>query len=275
MRPAIIISLVCGLAIVARADDTKVALSDTPATVQKTIQAQVADGTMGDITKSADDEDTVYDVDLMAKDGSDRDFSVAQDGTLLSVEVPLSETPNPVQKTIQTQLSTLDSIDKNLAESEISFDVKGTGQDKKDKNFTVAEDGTLLGEEVTLDETPDAVQKTVATQLGRGKLESIDENFDDDSTNFDVQASSPDGSETSFNITADGTLASKQVPLDKVPPPAKKTIENRIGDGTVLRVDKSLVKRMGVFPFEVEGRKDGKPFDFSVGPKGRFLGMDD
>jgi hypothetical protein len=32
---------------------------------------------------------------------------------------------------------------------------------------------------------------------------------------------------------------------------------------------------MGVFPFEVEGRKDGKPFDFSVGPKGRFLGMDD
>jgi hypothetical protein len=27
-------------------------------------------------------------------------------------------------------------------------------------------------------------------------------------------------------------------------------------------------------PYEVEGRKDGKTFDFSVGPRGRFLGMD-
>ena len=45
--------------------------------------------------------------------------------------------------------------------------------------------------------------------------------------------------------------------------------------GTVLRVDKSFVKERGVDPFEVEGRKDGKPFDFSVGPRGKFLGMNE
>jgi len=39
-------------------------------------------------------------------------------------------------------------------------------------------------------------------------------------------------------------------------------------------VDKSFEKRNNDFPFEVEGRKDGKPFDFFVAPRGRFLGMD-
>jgi hypothetical protein len=34
-------------------------------------------------------------------------------------------------------------------------------------------------------------------------------------------------------------------------------------------------KKAGVLPYEVTGRKDGKPFNFSVGPRGRFLGMDD
>jgi hypothetical protein len=27
--------------------------------------------------------------------------------------------------------------------------------------------------------------------------------------------------------------------------------------------------------YDVQGRKEGKPFDFSVGPGGRFLGMDE
>jgi hypothetical protein len=40
-------------------------------------------------------------------------------------------------------------------------------------------------------------------------------------------------------------------------------------------VDKSFDARRGVLPYEIEARKDGKPFNFSVGPKGRFLGMDD
>ncbi len=33
--------------------------------------------------------------------------------------------------------------------------------------------------------------------------------------------------------------------------------------------------RKEVLPYEVQGRKDGKPFDFSVGPGGKFLGRDD
>jgi uncharacterized membrane protein YkoI len=259
------------------ADDT-IALSDAPAAVQKAIQSQVADGKMGDITKHAEDQDTVYDVDLTAKDGSDRDFTVAQDGTLLSVEVALDETPVEVQKTIKSELSggSVESIDKNLDDdADVSYDVEGTGKDGKEMDLTVDEDGTLSSRQVALAETPDAVQQTIAAQLNGGKVKSIDENFDDDGTNFDVTVTTSDGSETGFNLAADGTLTSKEVSLDEVPARARAIIKNRIGDGTILRVDKSFIRRDNVFPFEVEGRKDGKPFDFSVAPRGRFLGMDD
>ena len=278
MKTKCIISalLVCAIAASAAsavADET-VALSDTPAAVQKTIQEQVADGKMGDITKSADDLDVVYDVDLTAKNGFERDFTVARDGTLLSVEVTLAETPAEVRQTMQTELdgSGPDSIDKNLDGSDVSYDVEGPGADGKEMDFTVDEDGSLSSRQIRLDTAPDAVQKTVASELNGGKVEIVDENFDDDGTNFDVTVTSPDAS---FNLTADGKMTSKEVGLDEVPARARAAIRIHIGDGTILRVDKSFVRKDNVFPFEVEGRKDGKPFDFSVAPRGRFLGMND
>lgn len=69
--------------------------------------------------------------------------------------------------------------------------------------------------------------------------------------------------------------AVKSVALSETPP-ARKTIREQIGGGKILRIDRSLFeKQAGVLPYEVEGRKDGRPFDFSVGPHGKFLGMDD
>jgi hypothetical protein len=76
-------------------------------------------------------------------------------------------------------------------------------------------------------------------------------------------------------VGPNGNLLSVEINQSRVPPAAMRTIETRMGSGKILRINKSFEKIMGVNPFEVEGRKDGKPFDFSVGPRGRFLGMDD
>jgi len=65
------------------------------------------------------------------------------------------------------------------------------------------------------------------------------------------------------------------VTLKEITPAAQKTIQNKIGDGKILEIDRSFVKKEGVFPYEVQGVKDGKSFDFSVGPRGKFLGMDE
>jgi uncharacterized membrane protein YkoI len=279
MIKSVFIFILCATAGVTFADDKSqaVSLSETPAAVQKVIQAQVGGGKMGEIDKTFDAGETVYDVELTAADGSDRDFSVAEDGTLLSVEVQPAEMSAPAQSAIKTLVGdgVLESIDKNLDDLETNYDIELTTKNGREKTFTIADDGTLLNAEVALSETPDAVQKKIAEQITDGKLESIDKNFDDDDTNYDVAFIAKDGLEKSFAVELDGSLSSEQVSLDQVPAPAQRTIKNQIGDGKILRIDKSFVKEKGVLPYEVQGRKDGKPFDFSVGPRGRFLGMND
>ena len=276
----VLFSILGGMAAAAFADDDQsktIALSETPAAVQKTIQARIGGGQLGEIDKETNGEEIIYDVELTAKDGQERDFTLDEDGTLLSVEVALAETSAAAQKSIQTLMrqGELESIDKNLDDSEISYDVELTANDGRDKNFTIADDGTFLSEEVLSTETPDAVQKTIARQLSGGKLAGIDKNFTDDGINFDVEMTTKDGREKSFTVAANGNLSSVEVTLEEIPRPVQRTIRNQIGDGKILEIDRSFVEERGVFPYEIQGRKDGRPFYFSVGPHGRFLGMDE
>lgn len=273
------LSVCCVSVFTVFADDNSqtVALSETPAAVQKTVNARLGDGEPGDIDKSSSDGETVYDVGLTATDGQERDFTVAEDGMLLSTEVTLAETPAAVQKTIQAQAGGwgLESIDKNLDDPEISYDVE-VSKNGQEKSFMVDEDGTLLSAEMTMGEAPAAVQKTIQLQMSDGKLKSIDEMFDDDGVTYDVEVTAKGGRERAFTVAPDGRLLSEEVALDKTSPAVRKTIKEEIGDGKILRIDKALVeKQRGVLPYEVQGRKNGKPFDFSVGPRGKFLGMTD
>jgi hypothetical protein len=254
----------------------EVALNETPAPVQKTIQTEAAGWQLEGIDKSVEESGTTYDVEV-SKSGSTQNFTVDDDGTLLSVTTSLDQTPDPVKSAIQALAKggRLVSIDKNVDDAEITFDVEVSGSNGATKTSTLADDGTLLSAEVALAETPPAVQAAIAQQIRRGAVESIDENFDPDGNSFDVVAASR-GLKTSFTVGLDGTLASVEVTLDQTPPGARATIENQIAGGKIIRIDKSIVDKQGrVLPYEVQGRKAGKPFDFSVGPKGRFLGMDD
>lgn len=254
-------------------DSKKLTLTDVPAAVQKVITGHIGDGQLGEITKTNEGE-TVFEVNFTPKGGDDeRDFTVTDDGTLLSEEVDLTETTDAVQKMIRTQATgwELESIEKNVDDSEISYDVEVT-KDNRDRSFSVSADGDVMSDSVTLAMTPAAVQATIKAQVTDGSEPSISEIFEPDGNTFDVETAR----HKSFSVSADGQLLSEEVSLKKLPPSTRKAIEEKIGDGKVLRVDKCLVeKKMGVLPYEVQGRKDGKPFDFSVGPRGRFLGMDD
>jgi len=254
-----------------------VALAETPTAVQKTIQAQVNDGTLGDIDKTSNVWEVAYDVELTAKDGQERDFTVAEDGILLSGEVTLCETPASVQKAINPFLNkdVLESIDKIFDNGETNYDVELTAKDGRERDFTIADDGTFLSRKMALGETPDVVQKAIKAQMNDGKLGDIDENFGEAETNYDVEMTAKDGREKAFTLAADGSLSSVRVTLAEIPPPARRTVKNQIGDGEILRIDKSYVKEKGVSPYKVQGSKNGGAFDFSVGPRGRFLGMDD
>ncbi len=280
---SIVLLAFAGLVMPAKAgEDAKtVALADAPSAVQTTIKSHVADGALGDIDKTSGDGETVYEVTFTPKGGEERDFTVADDGTLLSVEMTLSELPAPVRKTIGLEADgwALENVDKNVDETEASYDVEvstNSGGATRTRNFSVAENGDLLSLTLALTNTPAAVQTAIQSQAGGGAVESVEKTFDPDGNQFEVEVVNGDGTKKSFTLTEDGRLYSEEVPLEKVPPGARRTITERVGDGKVLRVEKALLeKKDGVLPYHVESRKDGKEFDFSVGPKGRFLGVDE
>jgi uncharacterized membrane protein YkoI len=252
-----------------------VSLAELPPAVQKTIKGQVGGNKLGDIERDEEAGNITYDVQ-MTQNGEERTFTVDDLGVLTGIEVGLDETPALVRKTIQVQVGQgeLDSIEKTFDNGDVSYEVEMTTKTGAERSFTVAAHGKLERLQVTLDEAPAAVRKTIGTHTVGGKLGDLFRVFDDDGVSYEMNFSA-EGRERDLSVAENGKLESKQVFLSELLPAAQKTIKEKIGDGKILRIDHVFEQKMGVLPYEVEGRKDGKPFNFSVGPKGRFLGMDE
>src|ERR1051325_10708248 len=205
-----------------------------------------------------------------------RPMAVSADGLLSTIEVSLDETPPPVQNTIKGQVrdGTLDNIEKTFEGNDITYEVDMTTKAGADRSFTVALDGKLTSAQVALAEIPAPVQKTISNHLGVGKLVDIFRLTEGNETSYDAEVDH-DGKLRDVIVSPAGKLESIQMFLAEIPAEAQKTIKDKIGSGKIIRIDKSFTSTRGVLPFEVEARKDGKPFNFSVGPKGRFLGMDE
>ena len=272
-------SLLATVVLLAAAAAPAIGLTDVPAAAQIAINAQLAGGKLDDIAQTNDDGETVFDVSFTALNGDERDFTVAADGTLLSLEVKLTETPPAVQRAIRAEAAgwDLESVDKNVDRAEISYEVEVT-KGGQTKDFTVTEDGDVLSRVIELANAPAGVRQAIQTKFAGGEVQSVAVSFDTDyNTNmYDVELTTLDGIGKSFRVATDGTMVSKKVFLDAVTPRAAKTITEKIAGGKILRIDETLLRRPGgALPYEVHGRKNGKPFDFSVGRHGGFMGMDD
>jgi uncharacterized membrane protein YkoI len=261
-------------ALVPQLDPASIALTQSPPAVQKTIQENVGNGKVTAMSKSEEDGLIRYEVDF-TKGGVSRDLKVAEDGTLVSIQAALAETPPAVQKAIQAQLgeSKLGDIEKTFEGAEISYEVEITTKDGRESQFTLSDAGVLLEIEIALNEAPAPVQKTVTEQMGGGSLTTLTKIIDERVTyeaNF-----TKDGKEGAVTVGPNGALLTLQITIEQVPPGALKTIHEKVGNGKILSVWQSYEKREKVLPIKVESVKDGKAFNFSVGPKGHFLGMDD
>lgn len=264
-----------GLDASAENSSKSVSLQQIPAAARRTIQDESGRATLGEIQPGEEDGKKTYTVNL-TEDGHERELVVAEDGTLLSKEVTLEETPPPVRLTIQAQLrqGTLESIARTTDQDDIDYEVTMTNKDGTERSFTVGLDGKLLSVETTLAEAPAPVRKAIETGIGSGKLESIDHMFDEDGNSYYVEFSR-EGKVRDLSVAEDGKLQSLEVFLSETPPAVQKTINEKLGTNRIIRIDRSFEEHNGGFPYEIEARKDGKPFNFSVGPRGQFLGMDD
>jgi hypothetical protein len=275
--PTIALSLLlCVTFSLSAAETTKtLSIHQLPPAVQKTVKFELGDSKLIQIEQNEEDGEITYAITRKVKD-EERYFTVAADGTLSAVEVAVDETPPLVQNTIKGQVrdGTLDNIEKTFEGNDINFEVDMTTKSGAARSFTVALDGKLNSVQVTLEEIPAPVRKTIEEHVGNGKLVDIFRLTEGKEISYDAEVDH-DGKMRDIIVSPAGKLESIQMFLSEIPAEAQKTINEKIGNGKVTRIDKNFTPRQGVQPFEVEGRKDGKPFNFSVGPKGRFLGMDD
>jgi uncharacterized membrane protein YkoI len=258
------------------AEAKKLVLSDLPAAVQKTVQSQlnVSGGKVGEIDRDEEDGEVSYVVEIVKGEDDARDMTVSEKGKLLGLEVDLEEVPAVAQTTIKKTVGSgsIDSIDKTSEEDgTISYEVEMTTKAGKDRFFTVTMDGKLVRLELGLEEAPAAVRKTIEGQSGKAKVESVYRIFEDDEVSYSAEISEG-GKSRGMTITADGKLESIEVFVSDLPPLGRKVLHGKVGDGKLVRIDK-VFDENNEYLYEVESVKDGKPFNFKIGPGGRFRGM--
>ncbi|MDB6016234.1 MAG: hypothetical protein JWR19_723 [Pedosphaera sp.] len=256
----------------AGAEPKTVSLADVPAAVQRTIQAQSKGGKLGEIERDEKEGEVTYSVGL-TQDGKERDFAVAENGRLSSVEVSLDETPEPVQKAIKTAVGggILDNIDKVLEEAGTnSFEVDMTTKSGEDRVFNVGIDGKLLRFQMALEELPPAVRKTIESQAG--KPGDIFRSYEGGEMSYEVKLNQ-NGKERELSVGPGGNLESMQVFPAELPPVGQATLKEKVGAGKLIQIYKAFGENRA-FMYHVESRKEGKAFDFLIGPGGRFRGLD-
>ena len=139
-------------------------------------------GGNGDAEVTCVEDDGVVTFEMqISQAGRERDISLGVDGTLLSIEMTLAETPAAVQRaiTIQVGAGALVGVDKISDAGAISYDVVMTTKDGQERAFTVEADGTISSLEVAFAETPPAVQRAITAQVGAGRLRGITRIFDE------------------------------------------------------------------------------------------------
>jgi uncharacterized membrane protein YkoI len=270
MRNAFASLLLCLAMVAQSADPVKtIALTELPPAAQKTVSQQIGKGEVIKVERGTEEGEVFYSVDFR-REGQTRNLSVAPDGALLSIEVMLAETPAPVRKTIGEQLkgAILEGIDKAFDVDEVTYEVE-IKRGPVTRAFTVGSDGKLLRLQVDLADTPQAVQKTIAAQAG--KPGDIFRMMDNGQISYDVELIK-DGKKEEINVAANGHLECIKVSFSELTAAAQKTVTNRLGKGHIQRIDKCFDDK-GDPIYEISAKKDGKRFDFLVGARGRFLGM--
>lgn len=187
---------------------------------------------------------------------------------MLSLQISLAETPEPVRKTIQTRVGNLGVTDVFWAiEDEDVFYVVAMTRNGKEHSFSVGADGEFLSSSAALSETPPAVQNAIKQQLGDGRLGEIDRSEDGAEVTFDVKMCR-NGQRRSFSLTADGKIISRQLLLTETPAAVHDTIQKEIGSGRIIRIDQTT--EGGETAYEVEAKKGGKRISFAVSVDGKI-----
>jgi hypothetical protein len=189
--------------------EMQVFLPELSPAVQKCIVQKTAGASLGDITKSFDDEDydVAYDVE-MTKAGKTRGFTVSTNGELLDEQVFMDEIPEAVQKSIQAQSKRgrLGEMKKSVEDGETYYQVDVISLRK---TVTVAfdSDGKFWGEEEDMlwADLPPVVKRALKPHQGAAEITDVNRTTEGTNTTYEIEFRE-DGKKRYLDFKADGTL---------------------------------------------------------------------
>ncbi len=248
-----------------------VALGETPETVQKIIKTKTSKATLDEINKVTERGVITYEIDF-TQGTRERDFTVNNQGQLLTEKVFFEELPTAMQKTITAKSNgaTVEDITKTYADDEVTFEVELAGAEKK-RSLTLSASGEVVGEQVFLEELPEEAQKLIKEKTLGGKLGDITKLIEDEEITFDVEMTK-NGQTRNFTLDEDGVLIGMQVFLAETPGPVQKTLQAQMKEaklGTITRIEEG-----DEVTFQVEMRRNGSEHNFSVNTNGLMLDLE-
>jgi hypothetical protein len=169
-------------------DEKEIKLSDCPAAVRKTFQAEGMGAKIQTVLKETDDDnEVVYWADVSVK-GKTYTIGVLEDGTLAEMnlaldeeELPFDRCPAPVQATFRQEAfgQKVDAVGKDIRYGVTVYETVVVSRERS-YEIVVAEDGTLVekvlvieDEEVALAKCPPGVQDVLHAHAEGGKIGDI------------------------------------------------------------------------------------------------------
>jgi uncharacterized membrane protein YkoI len=240
-------------------------LAQLPKAVQDTIRAQLGQGKLGSITRTSEDGEIIYDVE-MTREGKVRGFAVNAEGDLLAMEVFLSETPAAVQKVIQQQQGPgkLEGIDRTTDHGRIHYEASIV-RDGKPRDFTVSHEGELIELQMYLEELPGPIRKAIEREAAGGKLGDIFRTTDDGETRYEFEVTR-NNKTRGLTLDSSSKLVDSQVFLDELPPEVHKTIQSRVDGGKLGQIHKVIDETEITYQAELTIKR--KSLTLTLDPKG-------
>jgi len=262
--------VLCLLAAAPVAGAEPVQLSELSPAAQTAIRQQVGAAKLGEITKSIEKGEVVYEVEMTAQRKT-RSFTVNDEGELVAVEVFLGEISRPLQKAVRAHLGkgVLGDISKITEDGVVTYEVEMTHQGKT-RSFTLGTDGKLLETQLFLEETPVVLRQAIQRELRGGKCGEIYKTTEEGDVSYDVSVIA-NGKTRLLTFDSAGSLVYQAEPiqLSEAPIAVQQALRGQLQNAKLASVEKAIED--GELTYEVELIKAGKRQSLSIKPDGQVV----
>jgi len=251
---------------------TDTTLAGLPSVVRDAIRRQAGGKIVSSVQKNEDDTPVSYTVTTKARDASEWDFTVAEDGTLLSADTTLAAVPASVRNAITAQVGDgqLQGVEKNFEDGDPTYIATIVSRDGHARDLAFSEDGALFSREIVPGELPAPVKTAVATQVGRGQLGQIDKTTDEGGTSYVVTIFPEKGPSRIFTFGEDARVVSREVTTLELPPAVKRALDAQLQQGRLSGIEQTFDPDGAAFRATFIG-PDGQPRDLAFSEEGQLL----